>query len=125
MNFGSKERLIDVDISQPGAQALIHQCVLDRTCCFSQTLRELRSAHRERFGANVFLIGISAQPADFAEASRVAKSQFLAVAKLEDEMRMRRDLRIAGFDHQSARHAQMDEEAVAVVELKDNAFSTS
>src|SRR6185437_1043282 len=75
MNACLKERLIDVDISQPRDQPLIEQGILNCPRRAPKSIRELARLHFQRLGPHPAVAFVFAHPPNAAEAPRIAKSK--------------------------------------------------
>ncbi len=123
MDAGSKQRLVGVDVADPGDLALIEQQGLDRRAAAAgQPVQVPAGEVRvERLNAEpgsqeVVQRGTPKSELAGAEATRVDEGDpMCAAVELEDDSRVRR--RAARVQQQRPGHAQMDEQEHLVLEL--------
>lgn len=125
MDPGSKEHLIGVDVAQAGKRSLIQEQRLDGCCSAGEsvgeglglggTLPSVRSQTRHPGASHLVLV----VDRDESKRSRVDEPNLGPVVQCGDEVSMRHRLILGLADGETARHPEMRDHRVAVIEIED------
>src|SRR5256885_1798756 len=124
MNLRGEEGFIDVDVAEACDEGLIEQGGFGGAFGFRETFGEIGGAQGEGLGAEAFFVRVGAEPPDPAETARVAETNF-GIGDGDDQMRVWQRWRMWLFNREPAGHAEVDVEAIGVIERDDDSFGAA
>jgi hypothetical protein len=131
MDAGSKERLRDLDVAEPGEQRLIEEGDLHRPPCLGQPAEELRHGGRigEGVGAELSLLRRPelgrAPELDGPEHPRVSKGDHLPVVELERQALVRKGRVSASATVEPPAHPEVEGEAAIAGQDEEEVLSAA